>query len=172
MTTSAAVIAALYQDMGGQVRESVINGIWYEALRIQFPSPAFIIAPEYYTPLGTRVDLCVLERVPGGPRPVFAFEGKQGPMNQTQWTADVGQAAGYISQMTPLHNGRRYGMLASGDGFIILEYTPGGGQNQVLKVTGANLASAYNTTPWDAYAQRANVDAIVGAIAQVVAHTA
>ncbi|KAK3377135.1 hypothetical protein B0T24DRAFT_592758 [Lasiosphaeria ovina] len=111
MTTSAAVIAALYQDMGGQVRESVINGIWYEALRIQFPSPAFIIAPEYYTPLGTRVDLCVLERVPGGPRPVFAFEGKQGPMGQTQWTADVGQAAGYISQMTPLHNGRRYGML-------------------------------------------------------------
>jgi len=171
---SAGAINAFYNAMGpGAVRESIINGIWYEAIRQHFPSPGFVIAPEWYTPNNTRVDLCILQVTNLGLRPVFAFEGKQGPMNQNQWATDVGQAAGYIQSMTRLSNGRYYGMLASGQGYVILEYAAGGGHNQVLKVTGGNLAlnTSHDTTPWNAQAHANDIDNILGAIAAQVAMT-
>jgi hypothetical protein len=94
-------------------------------------------------------------------------------MHPNQWAAAVGQAAGYISCMTPLSNGRHYGMVASGTGFVILEYSAGRGLHLLLKVTGGNLVmnKSHDTTPWDAQVHARDIDIILDAITLLVHNT-
>jgi len=169
----AAAVAPYYGVLGGQVEESTVNAIWYEALRQSFPFPQFIIAPEYYTPNNTKVDLVVLENTNNGLRPVFAYEGKRGPITPNLFMNHVAQAAGYLPAMTRLRNGRYYGMLAAGKSVAILEYAAGGGNNQVLKVYGPNLAlnTNYNTSPWDIQARTQDLDQILLAINNEIQNT-
>ena len=159
--------------LSNQVRESIVNAVWNQLLREVFQYPDFVLAPEYYTTNNQRVDLVPCGRTFKAQNPlvpVFAYEGKKGPIGDAEWLQAIEQAAGYLPYIYRLKNGRYYGMVCAGRGVIILEFMPGGGHNQVLQVVGPNLLTdvTYNYQIWDIHFQAEKIDIILGAILQEV----
>ena len=69
------------------VRESIVNAVWNQLLREVFEYPGFVLAPQLYTPDNQRVDLvpCAQTYNPNIPLvPMFAYEGKEGPISPTE----------------------------------------------------------------------------------------
>ena len=126
------------------IPESVSNAIWCEILRRYFTFPRFVVAPEYrpLAPNGPRVDLVVLTAAPDNNNPqniplnigagrYFCFEGKSGGLTDNQFLAMVPQIAGYTTTMVAMPNGRRYGLIAAGEKFMVVAYNGGNTYYQI-----------------------------------------
>ena len=156
-----------------KVRESTVNAVWNQLLQEVFQYPGFVLAPEFYTPNDQRVDLvaCGQTHDPDNPLvPVFAYEGKEGPITPTQFFNAIAQASRYLPYMYRLRNGRYYGMVCAGRKVVILEYAQGGGRYQMKQVYGKDLSQDVtdNIKIWDIEFQAEKIDEVLGAIFQEV----
>ena len=155
------------------VRESIVNAVWNQLLREVFQYPDFVLAPEYYTLHEQRVDLVACGRTydPNDPLvPVFAYEGKEGPITDTKFFDAITQASRYLPDMYRLRNGRYYGMVCAGRKVVILEYAQGGGRYQMKQVYGKDLAQDVTDQIkiWDIELQAEKIDIVLRAILQEV----
>lgn len=152
------------------VSESIVNAVWNQLLREVFQYPGFVLAPEYYTPDDNKVDLVVCANTGHQLVSVFAYEGKKGPISDTEFLKALAQAARYLKFMHRMENGRYYGMTCAGRKVAIIEYQQGGGRNQIKQVIGPNLLLDVtdDIRAWDIERQAAKIDIILGAIFQEV----
>jgi hypothetical protein len=177
-----------YNTLADNTWEAKVNGLRYEAVRRQFPFPAFVIAPEYYFPDKTKADLVVPQLHPGTPgdlRPVFVYEGKEGTGNQTADRTALKLAMTqvwnhYLKSMTkaPALRGSQFGMAASGRyvAFVSFDKSDGSASRDIVQANaslGAQTTYTKSTEQnrgvyWNGRADAATIDGILGNIHQAI----
>lgn len=108
---------AYLKILSREIRESIVNAVWNQLFREVFQCPGSVLAPEFHTPTGQKVDLVACGQIydPDNPLvPVFAYEGKEGPITPTEFFIAIVQASRCLPYMYRLRNGRYYGMVCGG----------------------------------------------------------